>query len=68
MQVTAKSSKAELEAFFNSPEIHQHKLIICDIGRRLWEREYVDGNGGNIAIRVRDDIVLCTPTLISKGS
>ena len=65
--VTSKSSKAELEAFFNSPEIHALKLQICDIGRRLWQRAYVDGNGGNIAIRVGDDIALCTPTLVSKG-
>jgi L-fuculose-phosphate aldolase len=27
----------------------------------------VDGNGGNIAIRVGEDIALCTPTLVSKG-
>jgi L-fuculose-phosphate aldolase len=65
--VTSQSPKAELEAFFNSPELHQLKLEICDIGRRLWEREYVDGNGGNIGIRVGEDVVLCTPTLISKG-
>jgi L-fuculose-phosphate aldolase len=65
--VTATSSKADLEAFFNSPAIHEFKLQICDIGRRLWQRAYVDGNGGNIAIRVSEDIVLCTPTLISKG-
>src|ERR1051326_8505981 len=65
--VTSKSSKAELEAFFNSPEMHAQKLQICDIGRRLWQRAYVDGNGGNIAIRVGEDIALCTPTLVSKG-
>ena len=65
--VTSRSSKADLEAFFNSPAIHELKLQICDIGRRLWQRAYVDGNGGNIAIRVGDDIVLCTPTLVSKG-
>ena len=47
--------------------IHELKLQICDIGRRLWQRAYVDGNGGNIAIRVGEDIVLCTPTLVSKG-
>jgi L-fuculose-phosphate aldolase len=33
----------------------------------LWQREYVDGNGGNIAIRVGEDIAICTPTLVSKG-
>ena len=65
--VTSKSSKQELEAFFNSPEIHALKEQICDMGRRLWQRAYVDGNGGNIAIRVGEDIALCTPTLVSKG-
>ena len=40
---------------------------LCDVGRRLWQREYVDGNGGNIAIRVGEDIAICTPTLVSKG-
>jgi L-fuculose-phosphate aldolase len=65
--VTSQSSKAEIEAFFNSPSIHELKLQICDVGRRLWQRAYVDGNGGNIGIKVGDDLVLCTPTLISKG-
>ena len=27
----------------------------------------MDGNGGNIAIKVGEDIALCTPTLVSKG-
>jgi L-fuculose-phosphate aldolase len=65
--VTARSSKADLEAFFNSPPIHELKLQICDIGRRMWQRAYVDGNGGNIAIRVGEGIALCTPTAVSKG-
>src|SRR5213593_2759893 len=65
--VTSKSSKSELEAFFSSPPIHELKLQICDVGRRLWQRAYVDGNGGNISIRVGEDIALCTPTLVSKG-
>jgi L-fuculose-phosphate aldolase len=38
------------------------------MGHRLWKRAYVDGNGGNMAIRVGDDIAICTPTLVSKGS
>jgi L-fuculose-phosphate aldolase len=65
--VTTKSSKAEIEAYFNSPSVHELKLQICEVGRRLWQRAYVDGNGGNIAIRVGEDIALCTPTLVSKG-
>jgi len=62
-----KSPKVELEAFFRSPSCHALKLQICDIGWRLWQRAYADGNGGNIAIRVGEDIALCTPTLVSKG-
>lgn len=67
IKVTSKSPKADLEKFFNSKQIHDLKLQICDIGKRLWMRAYVDGNGGNIAIKVADDLVLCTPTLVSKG-
>src|SRR2546430_8714937 len=60
--VTSKSSRNELEAFFNSQRIHDLKLQICEVGRRLWQRAYVDGNGGNIAIRVGEDIALSPPT------
>lgn len=58
---------AEVQRFFNSPAIHLQKERICEMGRRLWQREYTDGNGGNITIRVGDNLALCTPTLISKG-
>ncbi|MEY2407872.1 MAG: L-fuculose-phosphate aldolase [Verrucomicrobiota bacterium] len=65
--LTSKSAPRDLEAFFNSSEARVLKEQLCEIGRRLWQREYVDGNGGNIAIRVGGDIALCTPTLVSKG-
>jgi L-fuculose-phosphate aldolase len=58
---------ASIEAFFHSPALEVIKAKMCDIGRRMWEKDYVDGNGGNITVRVSDDLVLCTPTLISKG-
>jgi L-fuculose-phosphate aldolase len=58
---------AEIERFFNSPEINVIKERICDMGRRLWQRDYTDGNGGNITVRVGDNLALCTPTLICKG-
>ncbi len=57
----------DVERYFRSPEIEKLKKDICDIGRRLWQRAYVDGNGGNISIRVAEDLVLCSPTLVSKG-
>ena len=52
---------------FNSPEAEKLKLQICDIGRRLWMREYTDGNGGNISARIGPNEYLCTPTGVSKG-
>lgn len=58
---------AEIEKFFNSPALQVLKERICDMGRRLWTRDYTDGNGGNITIRVGDNLALCTPTLICKG-
>jgi len=58
---------AEIDRFFHSPAIEELKQRICDIGSRLWQREYTDGNGGNITIRVGDNLALCTPTLICKG-
>ena len=64
-QVSGSSGSAE--ALFNSAKVNEYKNQICDIGRRLWQREYVDGNGGNISIRIDNEHVLCTPTLISKG-
>ena len=64
---SSKSSKAELDAFFTSAYCRDIKEQICDIGRRLWQRAYVDGNGGNVAVRVGENLALCTPTLVSKG-
>jgi len=65
--VNSKSSPRELEAFFRSPECEELKAQMVDVGRRLWQRAYVDGNGGNLAVRVGNDLALCTPTLVSKG-
>jgi len=58
---------AEIQRFFTSPPIEELKRRICDMGRRLWLKDFTDGNGGNITVRVGDNLVLCTPTLICKG-
>jgi len=51
---------------FSSPEAEAIKEEICAVGRKLWMRQYVDGNGGNISCRIGPNEVLCTPTLVSK--
>lgn len=60
-------TRSEIDAFFASDELLAVKRQIVDIGRRLYQREYVDGNGGNLSVRVAQDLVLCSPTLCSKG-
>ncbi len=51
----------------NSFEAEALRGEIIRVGRKLWERQYVDGNGGNISVRLGSKYVLCTPTMMSKG-
>ncbi len=45
----------------------QVKREICEIGRRMYERNYVAANDGNISVRISDREILTTPTGVSKG-
>ncbi len=58
---------SDLDRFFFSEEAEQIKAEICAVGQKLWQRAYVDGNGGNISYRIGENAVICTPTLLSKG-
>ena len=51
---------------FSTPEAEAVKKEICAVGRKLWLRQFVDGNGGNISYRIGPNEVICTPTLVSK--
>lgn len=51
---------------FWTPEAEAIKQEICAVGRKLWLRQFVDGNGGNISYRIGPNEVICTPTLMSK--
>ncbi len=51
----------------NSFEAQALRAEIIRVGCKLWERQYVDGNGGNISVRLGARYVLCTPTMLSKG-
>jgi L-fuculose-phosphate aldolase len=52
---------------FDPPAVMALKAEIVRIGKKLWERQYVDGNGGNISARISSRYVICTPTLCSKA-
>ena len=51
---------------FSTSEAEEIKKEICAVGRKLWMRQLVDGNGGNISWRIGPNEVICTPTLVSK--
>jgi len=43
------------------------KADIVEVGRRMYNRQFVASNDGNISVRLPDDEILITPTGISKG-
>lgn len=59
-------SSAASARLFASAQARAVKNEICAVGRKLWLRQLVDGNGGNISCRIGPNEVICTPTLISK--
>lgn len=43
------------------------KKQICEIGKRIYDRNMVAANDGNISVKLNDNEFLCTPTGVSKG-
>lgn len=64
-QESRMAAKEPLD-IYTSAATHALKEEIVRVGQKLWERQYVEGNGGNISVRVSPQYVLCTPTLCSK--
>ncbi len=62
-----KAEDISPSAAANSFEAEALRAEIISVGRKLWQRQYVDGNGGNISVRIGPRYVLCTPTMLSKG-
>ncbi|RPI27172.1 MAG: class II aldolase/adducin family protein [Acidobacteria bacterium] len=62
-----QSSISSPEALLNSAEAQPIKEEIIRNARKLWTRQYVDGNGGNLSYRIAENAVICTPTLCSKA-
>jgi L-fuculose-phosphate aldolase len=63
----ASKAPTQWDALFHSPEAEKIKAEIVAVGKKLWQRMYVDGNGGNISCRLTPETIICTPTLVSKA-
>lgn len=46
---------------------HLVKQDIVEVGKRMYNREFVASNDGNISVRVAEDELIITPTGVSKG-
>jgi L-fuculose-phosphate aldolase len=62
-----ENSRSAAQKLHWSPEAKAIKREIVRVGKKLWDRAYVDGNGGNISARISEEYVVCTPTLLSKA-
>ena len=45
----------------------QAKEAIIEIGKRMFAKGFVAANDGNISVKVSDNTLWSTPTLVSKG-
>lgn len=53
--------------FFLEMNEWEAKDAICEIGRRVWTKNYIASNDGNLSFKINEDRIVATPTLISKG-
>lgn len=49
------------------PTDDEAKRLIVEIGRRMYAKNFVAANDGNISCKVGDDVLWATPTGVSKG-
>lgn len=50
-----------------STNVFKMKQEICEIGDRIYKKEFAAANDGNITYKINDNEFLCTPTMHSKG-
>jgi L-fuculose-phosphate aldolase len=56
--------KKDKQTFYSDQEARE---MICEIGRRVYNRNYVAANDGNISVKVSPNEIWTTPTGVSKG-
>ena len=49
------------------PSDREARTAIIEIGRRMYAKNFVAANDGNISCKVADDVIWATPTGVSKG-
>lgn len=53
-----------MQRFISESQIRRE---ICDCGQKMYDKGFVAANDGNISARIDDNIIIVTPTGVSKG-
>lgn len=53
--------------FNQYPSDEEARALIVEVGKRMYQKNHVAANDGNITCKVSDDILWATPTGVSKG-
>lgn len=56
-----------MQSVHQYPTDDEAKKLIVEIGRRMYSKNFVAANDGNISCKVDEDIIWTTPTGVSKG-
>ena len=62
-----KKQVKDMQNIHRYPTDEEAKKLIVEIGRRMYDKNFVAANDGNISCKVDDDIIWTTPTGVSKG-
>ena len=49
------------------PTEQEARQMLVEIGRRMYDKDFVAANDGNISVKIGEDLILATPTGVSKG-
>lgn len=62
-----KGDGTKLAIAVRYPTDEEARRLILEVGRRMYEKNFVAANDGNISCRVSEDTIWTTPTGVSKG-
>lgn len=47
---------------------NKYKKLICEMGKKIYQNGFISSTDGNISIRIKENLFLCTPSNVCKGN
>lgn len=57
----------QVESKQKYPSEFEAKKLVCEIGKRVYQKNFVAANDGNISVKIGPHTIITTPTGVSKG-